>query len=136
MSKNGLITKVSKLDFEQTIAKIEALLTEKGFHIFSIIDHAKSAQKHGRNLNPTMLFIFGNPKTGGTGLMQENQEIAIDLPAKILVWKNQEKQTYITTNDFNWITSRHNLSDQNKDVIEKLRSGILEIIDELSVFRK
>ncbi len=128
MSKeNGILTLNSQYSFQETTSRVKALLKENGFHIFGIIDHAKSAERHDRKLNPTLLFIFGNPKTGGTGLMQENQVIAIDLPAKLLVWEDHQKQTHITTNDFEWLNKRHRLSGKNRDIIQKLKTGIADI---------
>ncbi|CAH9016767.1 DUF302 domain-containing protein [Candidatus Nitrosacidococcus sp. I8] len=106
---------------------IKTLLREEGFHIFTIIDHSASAKKHGRELNPTQLIIFGNPKTGGTGLMEENQTIGIDLPAKILVWRDNEGITHITYNDMQWIANRHHFTDKNIDIINRLNKVISEI---------
>lgn len=125
MSKeNGIITLDSQFSFVETTQKVKDLLAVNGFHVFGVIDHSKSAKKHGRKLNPTHLFIFGNPKTGGTGLMQEDQRIALDLPAKLLVWEDDKKQTHITTNDFNWLSRRHHLSQKNQAIIERLKTGI------------
>lgn len=128
--ENEIITLKSEFSFKETLEKTRSLLKKNGFHIFTTIDHAKSAEKHGRELNPTYLFIFGNPKTGGTGLMQENQEIAIDLPAKLLVWEDGSQNTHITTNDFNGLQKRHGLSGKNQEVIDGLKTGIERIARE------
>lgn len=132
MDNNGLVSIESLYAADETISRLQNLLEEKDFHIFTIIDHGRSAEKYDRNLNPTQVIIFGNPKTGGTFLMQENQRIGIDLPAKILVWTNDENTTFITYNKMDWIANRHQLSDKNKEIIDNLNSGISTIVKEAS----
>lgn len=127
MENNGLKSIKSDFSADETMERIEKLLKWKDFHIFVRIDHGRSAEEHDRKLNPTQLIVFGNPKTGGTGLMQENQTIGIDLPAKILVWEDSSHQTYITYNDIKWLVDRHNLSDKNKEVIDQLKTAIKEV---------
>lgn len=127
MSENGLTTVTSDFSPEETMNRVEQLLKERDFHIFTQVDHGKSAKKNGRDLNPTKLIIFGNPKTGGTGLMKENQTIGIDLPAKILVWQDDSGITHITYNSIKWLAKRHQLSDKNKSVIDALDKGIGEV---------
>ncbi|CAB1274622.1 DUF302 domain-containing protein [Candidatus Nitrosacidococcus tergens] len=134
MNEKGLITLTSQFSLEKTMNYIETLLKKEGFHIFTIIDHSINAKKHGRNLNPTQLIIFGNPKTGGTGLMQENQTIGIDLPAKILVWSDNKGTTHITYNDMQWIANRHYLTDKNRDAINELNKKISEICTKVSQY--
>lgn len=78
------------ISFEQKVLEIKAKLTEKNIQIFAEINHAEEAKKVGLELPKTTLLIVGNPKLG-TALMQENQEIAIELPLKILITENEEK---------------------------------------------
>lgn len=58
-----------------------------GASVAAVIDHAAGAKKVGMELPPTTLVIFGNPRLG-TPLMQENQQIGIDLPMRVLVWQD------------------------------------------------
>merc|ERR1712117_161120 len=54
------------------------------------IDHAKGAEEVGLTLAPATVLVFGNPKAG-TLLMQEDINIAVDLPLKVLVFMQDEK---------------------------------------------
>ena len=56
---------------------------------------------------PTVLFIFGNPKAG-TGLIEKERTIAIDLPLKILLWDDNGK-VKIAYNDPAYIAQRHGI---------------------------
>ena len=73
----------------KTIDRLEQAVKKAGMNIFARIDHAQAAVKAGMQLRPTQLLIFGNPKVG-TKLMQSNQQIGIDLPLKMLAWKDEK----------------------------------------------
>lgn len=124
---NGLNHLAGNLSVSKTHSKIKKLLKEKGFHIFAEISHSNQAKKNKRTLRPTELIIFGNPKTGGTGLMQDTQTTAIDLPAKILVWEDEDGHTHITYNDMQWVAKRHALSEKSLEIAKKLNGAIQQI---------
>lgn len=117
---NGLISIKSPYDVKQTADRFENALNAKAMTVFMRINHAEGARKVGKNLRPTELIIFGNPKVG-TPLMQCGQSIAIDLPQKALIWQDQAGQVWLTYNDPSYLANRHNLSgcDEVIKTIEK-----------------
>lgn len=86
----GKFSVKSSYDFEQTVLRVKNQLAEKGITIFAEIDHSGEAKKVGMDLAPTKLLVVGNPKLG-TQLMQENQEVALHLPLKILILERAGK---------------------------------------------
>lgn len=122
----GLTTIKSEYSAEQTIAKTEALLKSKGYHIFTRISHRENAAKNNINLRPTELIIFGNPKVG-TGLMQDKQSIGIDLPSKVLAWEDEQGQTWLTHNKVSYLAERHKLSGAVKKNITALEATMSAI---------
>lgn len=95
MAQNeNFIKKKSSHSFEESITKLKQGLNHHQITIFSEINHSNEAEKVGLTLPKTMVFIVGNPKVG-TMLMQENQDIALHLPLKILVKENTDGQTEI-----------------------------------------
>lgn len=95
MAQNeNFIKKKSPYSFEESITKLKQGLHHHQITIFSEINHSNEAEKVGLTLPKTMVFIVGNPKVG-TMLMQENQDIALHLPLKILVKENTDGQTEI-----------------------------------------
>jgi len=122
----GLITIKSEHSAKQTIAKTEALLKSKGYHIFTRISHSENAAKNDIDLRPTELIIFGNPKVG-TGLMQDQQSIGIDLPSKVLAWEDEHGQTWVTHNKTTHLAERHKLSDAVKENINALKATMKAI---------
>jgi uncharacterized protein (DUF302 family) len=75
------------------VDNIKQILSEKQIKIFTVFDHAQEAKQVGLVLPATQVIVFGDPKVG-TFLMQEDNQVALDLPLKILVWEDKG-QTWI-----------------------------------------
>lgn len=112
---SGLVKMRSPHDAARTVDRLEAVLKEKQIHVFARIDHAAGAASVGLRLRLTTVLIFGNPQVG-TALMQSNQTIGIDLPLRILVWEDDEKQTWLAYNDPAYLARRHEVRDQEATV--------------------
>lgn len=80
----------SQSTYDSIINDLREALKEKNIKIFSEIDHSYEAENVGLSLRPTKVLIVGNPKVG-TLLMQENQDIALHLPLKILILEQGNK---------------------------------------------
>ena len=80
---DGIISKTSVHSVKDTLDKLEAIVTDKGFKVVARVNHARAAELSGQTLNPTEVLIFGNPKVG-TALMMSNQAIGLDLPVKVV----------------------------------------------------
>lgn len=91
-TENRLYKMESSFGAEETLHRLEEALKAQDIPIFAIFDHQKNAEEAGLSLRPTTVVVFGSPKVG-TRLMQENQEIAIDLPLKIVVWEDKNGKT-------------------------------------------
>jgi uncharacterized protein (DUF302 family) len=105
---NGILTLPSNHTVEATIAKLQAMLGEKGVAIFALVDHSGEAKKIGMHMPPTQLLIFGNPKAG-TPLMLATPSAAIDLPLKLLVWEDTTGKVWISYNSPDYLRNRHNI---------------------------
>jgi len=91
---------------EEAVERIKAKLEEKGFNIFTTVDHAKNAAGVGLELRPTTVIIFGNPNVG-TKLMQCAQEYAIDLPQKVLVYEAEDGKVWAVLNSQVALANKH-----------------------------
>ena len=98
------------------------LLKQKGMTVFARVDHSAGAAKVGKALRDTQLVLFGNPKVG-TPLMQCAQSVAIDLPQKALIWKDEAGQVWLSYNDPAYLATRHQIQGCD-EVLEKV-SGAL-----------
>src|SRR3984957_6987104 len=122
MPDNGIVRKPSNYSVDETLSKLQAVLSAKAVTVFALIDHSGEAQKVGMHMPPTKLLIFGNPK-GGTPLMVAAPSIAIDLPLKILVAEDEQGKVFVSYNNPDYLGERHGLPLdllQNLDFVEAL----------------
>jgi len=111
MSPNtGIVTIPSHHSVEQTIQRLEGILTAKGVKLFTVIDHSGEAEKAGFSMRPCKLLIFGNPKAG-TPIMLASPLAALDLPLKILVWEKADATVWLSYNESTYLQHRHALPD-------------------------
>ena len=123
---NGIVSIPSRHSVDETVARLEQVLHEKGIQLFTIVDHSGEAAKAGFQMPPTRLVIFGSPKAG-TPLMLATPSIAIDLPLKILIAEDKNGSVQISWNAPAYLASRHQLPQKliaNIAVIEKLAAAI------------
>jgi len=119
---NGLISIKSSHDVQRTADSLENTLRGKGMTVFIRINHAEGAQKVGKELRPTELLIFGNPKVG-TPLMQCSQSVAIDLPQKALIWEDEAGHVWLSYNDPRYLAKRHGITEC-VNVIKKIEKAL------------
>lgn len=113
----------SKYKVGETLDKLSAALKAKGVTVFTRIDHQKNAEKAGLKLLPTQLLIFGNPKLG-TGLINANRTIGLDLPMKALAWQDEEGKVWLSYTNPQALRLRHHIEGQD-EAFQKM-SGALK----------
>ncbi|OYZ23255.1 MAG: hypothetical protein B7Y39_05550 [Bdellovibrio sp. 28-41-41] len=87
---NGLLSSAGEtLSFEETLAAVTQKVEKSGLKVMHIIDHSKNAKDINLNLPRTTLLLVGNPQVG-TQLMLQNQQLALELPLKILVTESKD----------------------------------------------
>lgn len=125
IATESMITIESKFSVKETADNFGSILAKKGLTLFARIDHQKNAAGVDLDLRETEVIIFGNPKVG-TPLMQCSQRIAIDLPQKMLFWKDSENKVWIGYNNPEYIKKRHGLKgcDPVINKISKILSAL------------
>ena len=108
VASDGLISIQSPHGVSATADRLETILKEKGMTVFTRVNHAQGAEGAGLTLRPTELVLFGNPKVG-TPLMQCQQQVAIDLPQKALIWEDAEGVVWFSYNDPEYLVRRHSI---------------------------
>lgn len=84
-----MVVKRSDSGYAETIAALIAALERRGLTLFARIDHAAAARGVGLELADEEVVLFGNP-LGGTPLMQEDRRVGIELPMRMLVWREAD----------------------------------------------
>jgi uncharacterized protein (DUF302 family) len=105
----GIIDLISRYSVSDTVDRLETLLGAKGIKVFARIDQAAEARAVGLILRPTVLVIFGDPKTG-TPLMESHPSIALDLPLKALVSESADGTVHLSYNSPEFLRERHGLN--------------------------
>jgi uncharacterized protein (DUF302 family) len=109
-ASNGLVQIASKYSVDDTVQKLQAMITAKGMQVFAVIDHSGEAEKVGLTMHPTKVVIFGSPK-GGTPLMVAAPSLAIDLPLKALVAEYADGKVWVTYNSPDYLRDRHGVPE-------------------------
>lgn len=111
------INYISSSDFNNTIITIEAELEKLNIPIFAKFDHNQNAKDVNLDLRKTTVIVFGAPKVG-TLLMQANQNIALELPLKLLILEDDSGKTIVRFKKMKYIAKEYNLEDN--DIIRKM----------------
>jgi len=121
----GLVTRRSNHTVTETVQGFEAAVRakgDKGWVVFTEIDHAAAAQRAGQPLRPRIVIVFGNPRIG-TEAMQRAATLAIDVPLRVLIWEDDAGAVWLTYSSSDYLARtvypRHGLS-MSRDVSEGL----------------
>ncbi len=121
-----IIVKDSDFSVNETVVNLKKVIEAKGLRVFAIINHQQNASNVGMYLNESKVLIFGNPRIG-TLLMQEDMQIALDLPLRVLVYLDGDQKVKIAYRNGSWIKDHHLL--QSDALTNKVNAGLNMITD-------
>lgn len=104
----AMVEKTSPHSVADTIDRLEAAVTGAGATVFARIDHAGGAAKIGSELRPTQTLIFGNPALG-TPAMVDGQTAGLDLPLRVLAYRDAEGTVRVVYHDPADLAETHGL---------------------------
>jgi uncharacterized protein (DUF302 family) len=123
-----LTTKQSVHDVAATVERLVAAIEKRGAKVVAKVDHAAAAAGVGLELRPTTVVIFGNPKLG-TPLMQENQQAGLDLPLRVLVWRDAAGRVQIGYQAPDRLAAGYGITGQG-DLVKTMAGALAAITDE------
>ncbi len=123
-AQDGMVTAATEMSVDSIENRLVAQIRARGLVVFSQIDHGANAATIGQTLQPMRLILFGSPAVG-TRLMKCGASIGIDLPLKLLVWRDGET-TKVGYNSPTYLSERHSLEG-----CEVPLAAITEAMDEL-----
>jgi len=130
LNAGDLTVKDSKNSVDVTATKMESILKKKGITVFAVIDYRAGAKSVGSDMTDAKLIIFGNPKLG-TRIMQRDIHAAIDLPMKVLIYKDFDGKTKIEYRDPKNLEKQYKL--QGCGVLPKLSNAMDKITNKASI---
>ena len=119
-----IIIKQSSCGVDKTINNIQRIVKAKGLGVFAIINHSGNAKAVGMKLKKSKMIIFGNPKMG-TKLMQQDITTGLDLPIRILVYKDQDGSVKMAYRDGSWLAAHHLINTPK--MVQKLNNALDKI---------
>ncbi len=84
-----MIVTRSASGYDETTRSLVEAIERRGLTVFARIDHAAGAREVGMELADEQVVLFGSPRSG-TPLMQDDPRIGIELPLRMLVWREGE----------------------------------------------
>jgi len=86
----SMIVRRSAFDYAETTSSLVGAIERRGLTVFARIDHAAGAREVGLQMADEHVVLFGNPRSG-TPLMQSDPRIGIELPLRMLIWREGEE---------------------------------------------
>ena len=84
-----MIVKRSASGHSATVTALIDAIERRGLGVFARIDHAAGARAVGLELPDEEVVVFGSPRSG-TPLMADDPRIGIELPLRMLVWRDEQ----------------------------------------------
>lgn len=123
-SAEGVSSKLSSFSVPETVRRLEETVRAKGLTLFARIDHGGGAREVGLEMQEEQLIVFGNPRAG-TRLMIARPLVGLDLPLRLLVWRDAEGRVWVSYNESAFIARRFGLPDG----MEKNIAGVPALVD-------
>jgi uncharacterized protein (DUF302 family) len=123
-SAQGVASKLSPYAVADTTRRLEETARSKGLTVFAHIDHGGAARSAGLTMQDEELLVLGNPRAG-TPLMVARPLVGLDLPLRILVWRDPEGRVWVSYDESAFIARRFGLPDG----LEKNIAGIPALIE-------
>ncbi|EAH5690395.1 DUF302 domain-containing protein [Campylobacter jejuni] len=125
-ANDDFIYEKSKYNFNELIKRVEQELKDRNLTIFAKFNHYQNALDVNLTLKSNTVIVFGNPIVG-TYLMQENPMIGIELPLKILIWQDQNNETFIGYVSLKSKIQKYHI--KNTVLVDKIDSLMKDIIN-------
>ena len=114
----------SAFSFDETCNRVYEFLKSRNVAVFTTVDHHENAVKVGLKLRPEKVIMFGSPLVG-THLIEENPDIGLELPSKVLVYQ-ENNLVYVVHADYDDLRSEFHLS-RSLEFVNKLASLVADL---------
>lgn len=89
-----MIKVASPYSVDETLDRLEQVVTGAGAKVFARVEHAKGAASIGEELAPMALLVFGKPQLG-TPALQANPLAGLVLPARVLGYQDSDGAVWL-----------------------------------------
>lgn len=120
-----LLKEKSNFEFEMTCRRIYSFLESKNIPVFVTVDHRLNAEKVKLTLRPEKVIMFGSPLVG-TPLIEENPDVGIELPSKVLVYQENDS-VFVVHFDYDALGNEYHLL-ATSEYLRNLRSLVSDLV--------
>jgi uncharacterized protein (DUF302 family) len=119
-----VIITTSRSSYEDTLRFLINAIEDRGLAVFARIDHAAGARSVELELADEEVIVFGSPRSG-TPLMQSDPRVGIELPLRMLVWR-QGEDVLLGYRDPRELTREYDLATQGT-LLEQMATLLAEL---------
>jgi uncharacterized protein (DUF302 family) len=124
---SSLVIKRSTSSHLDTVGSLLAAIERRGLTVFARIDHAAAAREAGLELAEEEVVLFGSPRAG-TPLMLNDRRIGIELPLRILVWR-EATETLLAYSDPRDLSDEYDVAE-HRSTLEQMAALLEELVSE------
>jgi uncharacterized protein (DUF302 family) len=126
---NTVITKLSSKSVADTVDRLARLIADRDFTLFRVIDHSGTAERVGVQMPDSKLVMFGKP-TVGAAVMLASPLAGLDLPLKVLVWKDGNGAVSVSYNSPEFLAARHHIDVALRAPFDAVEAIVEAVLDE------
>lgn len=123
----GSLEYASAFGFAATVEHLTGAIKAAGMSVFAQIDHAAGARQVGLVMPPSIVLIYGSPK-GGTPLMLEAPQAALDLPLRVLVREDADGRVRILFHPIADLMQRAGVSEASAKKLEPAQRLLIKAV--------
>lgn len=109
-------------DVSTAVAELTSELEQQGFTIPLTVNHSAAAARVDLELAPNQVIFARPPKFVESKLLQGSNTLGLDLPFKLLVFKNSDGTVSLSVNSLGYLVDRH--STHAKDFVKNLTHNL------------
>lgn len=112
----------------ETLDRVAKIVQAQGGKVFARVDHSGEAEKAGQPLTMTQVLIVGNPAKG-TGLMQANPAMAIDLPLRVMARQDNQGQVWLSFTDPMVLAKEYGADEKQMGMLRQMSTGMRKLCE-------
>ncbi len=124
---SSLVIRRSTFSHSDTVGSLLAAIERRELRVFARIDHAAAAREAGLELAEEEVVLFGSPRAG-TPLMLSDRRIGIELPLRILVWRDAT-ETLLAYSDPRDLSDEYDVAE-HRSTLEQMAKLLEELVSE------
>jgi len=96
MPKMMIVTRESRLGFDETVAALEDSIVEQGWMVSTVMDMNKSMAKHGVDFEPRVKLVKLCKAEYAQSVLTTDRYISTLMPCSFAVWEGDDGKVYLS----------------------------------------